>query len=54
MLDRYNYVKCKKCGRHFQRIDWNCALHQITCGTQPQQDAMPILAPKGDTTTDTG
>jgi hypothetical protein len=33
---RYEYVTCQKCGKQWQRIDWNCSLHQVTCGEQPQ------------------
>ena len=29
---RYTFVTCPSCKQQFQRIDWNCARHQLTCG----------------------
>jgi hypothetical protein len=37
---RYERVLCRKCHRWWQRIDWNCAAHQLTCGEQDQ----PLLS----------
>ena len=28
---RYDYYRCECCGRVWQQIDWNSALHQLTC-----------------------
>jgi hypothetical protein len=29
---RYTYVTCSKCLNKWQRIDYGCAHHQLTCG----------------------
>ena len=29
---RYAFETCPKCGRDWQRIDWGCSRHQLTCG----------------------
>lgn len=28
---RYEYVICLQCRQEWQRIDWGCARHQLTC-----------------------
>jgi len=29
---RYAFVTCSKCHQKYQRIDYGCARHQVTCG----------------------
>ena len=39
---RYIVCHCDRCGKAYQRIDWNCASHQLTCGYTPPPLDLPI------------
>lgn len=47
---RYAYVTCSKCGQKWQRLDYGCARHALTCADKgygplpPQVEPMPTTA----------
>lgn len=38
---RYSYVTCSRCRQKFQRLDYGCARHQLTCGYPLPQQVEP-------------
>jgi hypothetical protein len=47
---RYEHVTCPQCGLQWQRIDWKCALHALTCDVflrSPAGDRVCLLDQEG-------
>ena len=47
---RYAFVTCSKCQRRWQRIDYGCSLHVLTCGypLPAQNEPEPVRALTSD------
>ena len=42
---RYEHVMCPVCKQSYQRIDWNCAVHDMMCPKHPRKQ--PIFGSMG-------
>ena len=39
---RYEYVTCPACGQRWQRIDWACTQHALSCSVDPLPSQPPL------------
>jgi hypothetical protein len=44
---RYAFVTCKHCGKVWQRLDFGCALHNLSCDKAQRFETIEPTAPSG-------